>query len=82
MTLGNFLGSIAFNALFVLGIVAIISPISIDNVAQLKISGLLLAMIMLIFNAFIRTKNRLSYKEGLVLLCLYAFFIIIETITS
>ena len=66
----------------VLGLVAFISPIAINNVAQLKISGLLLAMIMLVFNAFIRTKNRLSYKEGLVILSLYAFFVIIETLAS
>lgn len=78
MALGNAIGSLAFNSLFILGLVSVIKPIQIPDITFIKTTGLLLALILLIFNFFIRTKNKLSYAEGLVLISLYFIFVIIE----
>lgn len=77
MTLGNFIGSLAFNSLFILGLVAIIYPIQV-NFHLIISSAVFLALALIIFNIFIRTKQRLSYREGIVLLTLYGLFLMIE----
>ena len=78
MTLGNFIGSIAINSLFILGLVAIINPIIIEDVYIIGISGFFLAVALIIFNIFIRTKNRFNLREGLILLSLYFIFLIVQ----
>lgn len=78
MTIGTFIGSIAFNSLAVLGITAIIYPIEIDNFPSFINSALFLVLSLIVFNVFIRTKQRLSYKEGIILIIIYAFFLTIE----
>lgn len=78
MTLGNFIGSVAFNALFVLGLVALISPIIIQDVFLLANIGFFLFLALTVFNVFIRTKDHLSYKEGLILVGLYVFFLTVQ----
>jgi cation:H+ antiporter len=79
MTLGNFIGSVAFNSLFVLGLVAIIYPIQIDFHLVIN-SAIFLAIVLIIFNIFIRTKQRLSYREGIILLVVYGLFLTIEVL--
>jgi cation:H+ antiporter len=79
MTLGNFIGSVAFNSLFVLGLVAIIYPIQIDFHLVIN-SAIFLAIALIIFNIFIRTKQRLSYREGIILLVVYGLFLTIEVL--
>lgn len=75
MTVGNFLGSVAFNSLVVLGFVAVICPFQVD-VQLALMSALFLSLSLLIFNIFVRTKKRLSYREGIILLMLYGLFLI------
>lgn len=78
MTLGNFVGSIAFNSLFVLGIVSIIYPIRIDNLSNFLVGAAFLALTLIVFNIFIHTKKRLSYREGIVLILIYVAFLVTE----
>ena len=80
MTIGNTMGSIAFNAGLVVGLVSVISPISIQVNPQFLFTGLFLIVSFLLFNAFIATKNIISKKEGVVLLLTYVTFIVIEYI--
>jgi cation:H+ antiporter len=80
MTLGNFIGSIAFNSLFILGLVAIIHPIQVDNFSPIAISAVFLVLSLIVFNIFLRSKERLSYKEGIILLVIYGFFLTIEVL--
>lgn len=75
MAVGNFIGSIIFNSLVILGLVALIHPFSVD--LQIAIIGILfLSLLLIILNVFIATKDKLSYREGVVLLLLYLLFLI------
>lgn len=78
MTLGNFIGSIAFNSLFILGLVALICPIQVNGFPSLITGALFLALALIIFNVFIRTKSHLSRREGVILLIIYGLFLITE----
>jgi cation:H+ antiporter len=77
ISLGNLIGSNIFNILGVLGVTSIITPIkvldtrllTIDIFWMLGISFLILPL------TFIPTKMKLSWKEGLILLCLYMVFV-------
>lgn len=75
--LGNFIGSIAFNALFVLGLVSIICPIKV-GFNTLIISAVFTVLSLAVFNIFIRTEKRLSCKEGIVLVFIYIIFLTVE----
>jgi len=82
LSIGNAIGSVVFNSLLIVGVVAVINPIIIADFISLKLSGFFLALILLVFNLFVRTKNRLSYKEGFILLALYFVFLFFEIIIS
>lgn len=79
--LGNFIGSIAFNALFVLGLVSVICPIKV-GFNTLIISAIFTALSLVVFNVFIRTEERLSCKEGIVLVFIYIAFLTVEILVS
>jgi cation:H+ antiporter len=72
--LGNVIGSNIFNLLFVIGVVAMVAPLSVDRatitqqVPAMIGFGLALAL-------FMGTGRSVSRKEGVVLLLLYAGFI-------
>ena len=74
MALGNVIGSNIFNILFVLGIAAAISPITfiMENVIDIVI---LVAMSVLVW-AFAWTKKKLDRFEGIVMLALYAVYLV------
>lgn len=76
MTLGNSIGSVAFNSSFVIGIVSIIKPIDIQNINIFFIIVSFLLASFLLFNLFIYTKSHISRREGFVLIFIYIFFII------
>ncbi|OGZ38592.1 MAG: hypothetical protein A3A94_03385 [Candidatus Portnoybacteria bacterium RIFCSPLOWO2_01_FULL_43_11] len=82
MTLGNFIGSVSFNSLFVLGLVAVIYPIQVNDFSLLLISALFLALSLIVFNIFLRTKERLSYREGIILLIIYGLFLTAEILVK
>jgi len=76
ISLGNLIGSNVFNILAVLGITSIITPIKVvdqglltnDIIWMLGISLLILPL------NFVPTRMKLSWKEGLILISLYALF--------
>lgn len=74
MALGNVIGSNIFNILFVLGIAATISPIAfiMENVIDIVI----LIVMSLIVWIFGWTKQRLSKTEGIIMLVMYAAYLI------
>jgi len=74
MALGNVIGSNIFNILFVLGIAATISPIAfiMENVIDIVI---LVVMSVLVW-AFAWTKKKLDRFEGIVMLALYAVYLV------
>lgn len=74
MALGNVIGSNIFNILFVLGIAASISPIVfiMENVIDIAI----LTGMSLIVWAFAWTKQKLDRKEGIIMLLMYAVYLV------
>lgn len=74
MALGNVIGSNIFNILFVLGIAAIISPIGfiMENVIDIVI---LIGMSILVW-IMAWTKQKIERKEGILMLLLYAIYLV------
>lgn len=74
MALGNVIGSNIFNILFVLGIAATISPIAfiMENVIDIVI----LTVMSFIVWAFAWTKQKLDKKEGIIMLVIYAVYLV------
>ncbi len=74
MALGNVIGSNIFNILFVLGVAAAISPIAfiMENVIDIVI---LIAMSAVVWG-FAWTKKTLDKKEGIVMLAMYAVYLV------
>lgn len=74
MALGNVIGSNIFNILFVLGIAASISPIAfiMENVIDIVI---LIAMSLIVW-VFAWTKQKLDKKEGIIMLLMYAVYLV------
>lgn len=74
MALGNVIGSDIFNILFVLGIATVISPISflMENVIDI----ILLIIMSMIVLAFAWTKQQINRKEGILMLLMYAAYMV------
>lgn len=75
LLLGNMLGSVVFNSTFILGIIAIISPVEFDNSVQKGIAGIFLIIILGLFWLFTKSKKKLERWEGLVLIGMYLMFV-------
>lgn len=78
MAVGNALGSVAFNAAGVVGIVSIIHPIVVERTSMLSVPGIFLLLAFLFFNIFLARKMNISRREGWVLVSLYIAFILSE----
>jgi cation:H+ antiporter len=74
MALGNVIGSNVFNILLVLGIAAAISPVAfiMENIIDIAI---LIAMSAIVW-IFAWTKQRIDKKEGIIMLLLYAVYLV------
>ncbi|MBN1169053.1 calcium/sodium antiporter [Candidatus Woesebacteria bacterium] len=80
MFFGNLLGSTIANSTLVLGIVSLISPFHIAAPSKYFVAGISFVVIYLSFWYFIRSKHRLDRWEALVMLVLYATFLVVEFI--
>ena len=78
MNLGNLIGSTVMNSTFILGITAIIYPIEIENFNLILTAGIFMVFVIFIANFFIATKEKISWKEGIVLVGLYGVFLVLE----
>ncbi|RLE38613.1 hypothetical protein DRJ17_03450 [Candidatus Woesearchaeota archaeon] len=77
MAISNLIGSVIMNSTLVLGVTALIYPISSDFFLFLS-SGIFMLIICLLFAVFVEKGKKLKWKEGVVLVLLYAFFLIME----
>jgi cation:H+ antiporter len=73
IAIGNIIGSNIINICFVLGIAAAISPISFSHSAQFDLGYNVLAIVSLI-TLLIIGRRKISWRGGLVLIVLYAFY--------
>ncbi|MBL7055145.1 sodium:calcium antiporter [Candidatus Woesearchaeota archaeon] len=77
MALGDTIGSVVMNSTLVLGVTAVIYPIT-ANFLLFFSSALLMLIIAFIFATFVESGKKLYVKEGIALVLLYTFFIMIE----
>ena len=70
MAVGNVLGSNIFNMMFILGVSALIHPVSV-NMASVWDMGILTVISLVVF-IFSRTKRTISRAEGIAMLAIYA----------
>jgi len=78
MNLGNLIGSTVINSTLILGITVLVFPIKIEDFNLILTSGLFMILTILIVNFFIATKDKISLREGIILIGLYILFLIIE----
>lgn len=78
MNLGNLIGSTVMNSTLILGVTALIYPIQIENLDMILTGGIFMVFVILIANFFIVTKEKISWKEGAVLIGLYVVFLVAE----
>ena len=74
MAVGNSLGSIVFNASFVVGVVSLIRPIEVVRDENFMLSAAFVFLALLFFSVFTSTKSRLEREEGVFLVLLYLVF--------
>jgi len=77
MALGDTIGSVVINSTLVLGVVAFINPIT-TNFLFFFSSAFFMLLVAFIFSIFVETGRKLYIKEGIALLLLYSFFIMVE----
>jgi len=73
IAVGNIVGSNIFNVLFILGVSAVISPLSIDG--SLIVELVLNVIITIVFLGFSITKHKISKIEGVFLLFSYVAYV-------
>lgn len=79
MALGDLFGSVVANSTLVLGVVSLIKPIKLKNgLDNYLMASAVFGVMFLLFWYFVRTKKKLERWEGVVLLAVYALFVIVE----
>jgi cation:H+ antiporter len=78
LVLGDLMGSVINCATLVLGIVVLISPITITDFSPYLLARIFLIVSSLSFLLFIRSDKKLSHREGLFLLGIYILFLLSE----
>lgn len=76
MAVGNVIGSNIFNFLWILGLSSVISPISFNLYLNIDILILVIATVLLLLVIYVGKKNILGRSEGIVLVGLYAMYLI------
>ncbi|HII66038.1 TPA: sodium:calcium antiporter [Candidatus Woesearchaeota archaeon] len=77
MALGDSVGSVVVNSSLVLGIVALIHPIQ-EALFLYLTAWIFMLLVGFIFLTFVKSGNKLNWQEGLALIMLYSFFLMVE----
>lgn len=80
MTLGNSIGSIAFNSTFILGLISVIVPIEVDLLGEVFLAPVFLFVSFILFNFFSYTQSKISRSEGVMLVFIYIIFLTTQII--
>ncbi len=76
LTLSELFTSLLSNTTLILGILLIFNPISINGSIFYYFTVLFLAVALLLFNYYSRTKDSLNWKEGVILLTSYILYML------
>lgn len=77
IAIGNIVGSNIFNMLLIIGLSAVIKPITYNISYNFEMIILFIGMILMLIFPFIKPKDELSRKKGIILLLLYIFYMVI-----
>lgn len=77
IAIGNIVGSNIFNILFIIGISAVITPITYNISYNFDIIILFIAMILMTIFPFIKPKEEMSRSKGIIFTLLYIFYMTI-----
>ncbi|MBW2984973.1 sodium:calcium antiporter [Candidatus Woesearchaeota archaeon] len=77
MALGDITGAIVSNSTLVLGVTALICPITAHFMSFL-VGGSFMIVACFLFATFVESGNRLYWKEGVAMVLLYVLFIVVE----
>jgi len=77
MSIGNQLGTVIVNSTLILGVVALITPITAD-IFIFFVAGIFLLFSAFLFVYFVTYKEKLSSIEGMTLILIYVLFIIVQ----
>jgi len=78
MILGNLMGSVIVPATLVLGVVALICPIQITNFSLFLSARIFLVIASLFFFFFVKTGEKITKNEAIILLAIYISFLLSE----
>lgn len=78
LILGNLMGSVIVSATLVLGIVVLISPIQNIDFSPFAIARIFLVISVVFFLIVVRTGQKITKKEAVLLIAIYIFFLIAE----
>lgn len=78
LVLGDLMGSVIVCATLVLGIVAIITPFTIDDFSPFLTARVFTIIAVIFYFMVIRSQRQITKKEGLLLLSIYILFLITE----
>ncbi len=81
MALGDIIGSVVANSTLVVGVTALIYPITADWLL-FWMSAVFMMIITFLFMTFTHTGSKLRWQQGVSLILLYAFFIMVEFYTK
>lgn len=76
LTLSELFTSLLSNTTLILGVLLIFNPINITGSVFYYFTVLFLALALLLFNYYSRTKDSLNWKEGVILLTSYLLYIL------
>ena len=74
LALGNILGSNVFNAMLILGLSSVITPLSFASMSIVDIITLVLSAVLLLIWAYTGRKNRIDRREGAAMLLCYVAY--------
>ena len=77
IAIGNIIGSNIFNILFIIGVSAIISPLTYNFTYNIQTGILILSTIILLIFPLIPPKNEMSRFNGLIYLAIYVVYMVI-----
>lgn len=78
MILGNLMGNVVITSTFILGIVSLIAPIKIVDFSPFALARFFLVVTIFFFFFIIKTDQKITRKEGFVLISIYIAFLIAE----
>jgi cation:H+ antiporter len=82
LILGDLIGSVIISTTLVLGIVALISPIQIENLSAILISRVFLLISAFFFLFLLRSGKKITEREGIILILIYFLFLIVEILVK